>query len=231
MIHTILLMLAAPALAAETPPTGITVDGQCSRRVVPDRGAITVTADALDKDVKAAVAEATRGYERVRAAVKRLPLENMELETAEYSVREEREWQKDKTVSKGFRARMGLKVTSSSIDKLGEVIGIAAREGIRDVGALGTFLSPEKLRQEQLGCLEEAAGHARSKAEKLAAALGAKIGPVLRLAEGAGDAERPPVPMMAMMKSERMADEAAPPSVEAGKRDIATTVTATFGLR
>ncbi len=217
--------------ATPSPLQGISVEGICNRRTVPDRGAISVTADALEKDIKAAVSKATDSYERVRSAVKRLNLENMDIETSEYSVQEEKVWEKDRLVSKGFRARMGLRVTSSNIQKLGEVIAIAAKENIRDVGALSTYLSPEKLKQEQMACLEEAATHARAKADKLAAALGAKVGALVSISEIKPEGSSPHPVVMMEARAKFAADAPAAPNVEAGKQDITTTVYATFSLR
>jgi uncharacterized protein YggE len=225
------IFTSATVHAAQNSTQGITVEGICHRRAVPDRGAITITAEALEKDVKSAVSKATDTYERVRSAVKKLPLDQLEVETSEYSVQEERVWENNRQVSKGFRARMGLRVTSASIQKLGEVIAVAARESVRDVGALSTYLSPEKLKQEQMSCLEEAASHARFKAEKLAGALGAKIGALVALSEARPDSSHPmPVMMKASRESMMMADAPAP-QVEAGKQDISTTIFATFSLK
>jgi uncharacterized protein YggE len=228
----VFLFAVSPVQAASTSlPPGITVEGVCHRRTVPDRGALIVTADFLEKDIKSAVSKTTDAYEKVKTAVKRLNLENLEVETSEYSVQEERVWEKDRQVPKGFRARMGLRVTSSNIQKLGEVISIAAREGIRDVGALNTYLSSEKLKQEQMACLETAATHAHTKAEKLAAALGAKLGVLVNLTEMQPEMPRFPSPVMMKASRGDMVTDAPAPSIEAGKQDISTTVYVTFSLR
>lgn len=227
-------VLSATAAQADVAPGSldrrhIAVQGLCYRRATPDRGAIIVTAEVQDMDLKTASVQATRSYERVRDAVKKLGLEALELSTVEYSVNEVREWEKNRSVFKGFKARMGLQVSTASIQKLGDVIEIAAREQIKDVGSLTTFLSREKMMKEHLGCLQEASDNARARAEKLAAALGAKLGDVISVVEQAAlPPPARPVPMARAMS--KMAADAGP-TVEAGTQDLSVTIQANFALK
>jgi hypothetical protein len=211
----------------------ISVSGGCTRESTPDRGEITVTAETVHKDLKTATAETARTYERVREAVKKLGLKDAELATSEYSVAEARDWVKNTNVLRGFRARMGLKVSSSEIQRLGEVIAIASAEQAKDVSSLRAYLSAEKLRSEQFACLQTAAEAARAKAEKLASSLGAKVGEVVRILESL-DGSAPPMEAamasdaMPMMRAKRM--EAAP-AVESGKLQVTASVSAIFQLK
>ena len=222
------LVLVVPSHARDRE---VSVSGSCLRTVTPDRGAIVLTAEAQDKDLKAAAKDATEAYERAKKAVERLGLADLELRTVEYSLNEVREWEKNKTVSKGFRARMGLRVASSQIQRLGEVIAIGAREGLRDVGALVSFLSEEKQKKEQFECLKEAAEDARARAEKMAGALGAKVGEVVMLSESGGYQRPEPQPRAMLMEKSMAANDMAAPTVEAGRQDLHVTVQATFSLK
>jgi len=226
------VMSVLTASASDSRPVRtVSVSGSCTRSIVPDRGSIRVTAEAQDKELRSATRDAAKQYEAVRDAVKRLNLADAELTTTEYSVNEIREWEKDRQVSKGFRARMGLEVATSDIQKLGEVIAIASREGIRDVGALVSFVSRAKMRDEQAACLQAAARDAQSRAEKLAEALGAKLGEAIQIVEGGGGETEPrPRPMM-MARAMSVPDAEPAPGVESGKREITVTVSATFGLK
>jgi uncharacterized protein YggE len=210
----------------------ITVSGACLKRVTPDRGAITLTAEAQDPDLREASRQATRVHERLRDEVKKLGLKDAELQTSEYQVQEVREWAQNKSVSRGFRARMGLHVSTSEIARVGEVIAIGARQQVRDVGALQVFLSTERMRQERFACLEEAARDARRKAERLAQSLDSKLGKVETLTEIDHGGFEPPMPlMMTEMRAKGAAADMPPPSVEAGSREIRVSVNATFSLQ
>ncbi|MBS1985553.1 MAG: SIMPL domain-containing protein [Bdellovibrionales bacterium] len=226
---TLALFCAFSARADE--PRAVHVSGTCSRQAIPDRGALTLTSEATAPDLQSAAKLATQSYEKLRTDIKKLQLADVVLETSEYRLEEAREWVKDHNVSKGFRARMGLRVTSSAIERLGEVMALAATHKIRDVGSLETFLSQNKLKEEQLACLEEAARDARTRAEKLASSLGARVGEVLSLRESWNHSPSQPMPMgarggMALMKA---ADSA--PSVDAGTQTLNVNVEASFALK
>jgi hypothetical protein len=228
-----LIWVARFASAGDVPPRSISVSGHCVRTVTPDRGSILVTVDVLDKDLKSATRQAAQTYERVKQAVEKLGLADLNVSTSEYSVREDRQWENQKPVFKGYRSRLGLKVVTSSIDKMGDVIALAAREGVQDVGALQTFLSEEKLLKEQMECLKQAAENARAKADRLAVSLNARVGDVLRVAEqGAGGPVMPRHEMSVMaMDGSPMAKAMPSPSIAAGTQTLELDVEVSFGIR
>ncbi len=209
----------------------VTVSGVCKRSVVPDRGAIVVTAEFRDSDLRTASKKAQDAYERVRSQVQKMSLEDLQMRTSEYGVNQVREWEKNKMVSKGFQARMGLEVSSSQVARMGEVIALAAREGLQDVGGLRTFLSETKLLQEQTSCLQEAAQNARVKAERLASALSTKVAQVNSINESWSPVQVPPArPLSKLMMADAESSRSAP-EVEAGREDLAVTVQVVFALQ
>lgn len=217
------------SLALANTERTVSVSGMCTRQVTPDRGSITLTAEFTDHDLRDATKKATDLYGRVRDQVKRLNLPDLELQTSEYNVQEAREWEKNKMVSKGFRARMGLRVSSSAIDRLGEVISIASRQSVQDVGALTTYLSDEKTKHEQFACLQTAAENARAKADRLAASLKASVGDVVKITEEVYNPS--PSPIRPMMALKATAADAGAPQVEAQKQEVSANVQVVFGLK
>ncbi|MBU6376123.1 MAG: SIMPL domain-containing protein [Bdellovibrionales bacterium] len=223
------LLMCSSSSQAESEVRKVTVSGKCSRNVTPDRGAMVLTAEFRDDDLKTASRRATEAYERTRDAVKKLNLKDLDLKTVEYSMGEVREWEKNKSVFKGYRARMGLRVATSQVDRLGELIAIASREGLKDVGALQSFLSDSKQISEQVGCLQDAAGDARIKAEKLASSLGASLGEVLRISESGGTQDVFSPRMMTF--GSRDSEEIKAPTIEAGQQTLNLTVEVSFSLK
>ncbi len=151
--------------------------------------------------------------------------------TVEFHSEEIREWEKNKLISKGFRTRIGLRVETSDQARLGEVIEMAGREGVKQISGLNLFVSTKKMLEEKMGCLKEASEQARAKAETLAKALGAKLGEVQTIMENTSPDSPTPMPMMmaqGMMKNSAMD---AAPQIEAGKTEMTTTVQITFGLK
>lgn len=228
----LLAALFAPA-QGQARDREVSVSGTCVRQVTADRGAVTLTAQAVHDDLKTAIRMATEAYEKTLSAVKRLNLEAVDIKTSEYSVAEWKEWENKRSVFKGYRARMGMRVASASIQRLGEAIAIAAREGLTDVGELTLFVSSEKALQERLACLEEAAQNARTKADRLAKTLNAAIGEAVSISEE--QARMPsPRPLMAMQRAkglEAAGDDISAPSIEAGGQELTVTVQVVFSLR
>jgi uncharacterized protein YggE len=224
----LVLFVANVATASEHQ---VTVSGACTRQVTTDRGSITLTSDVRDDNLKNAIRKASRQYDRAVDSIKKLKLENMDLQTTEYNVGEVREWENNKSVFKGYRARVGLTVSTSDIQRLSEVMEVGAREEIREVGRLTTFLSSDKIRKEQELCLKEAAENARSKADKLAASLGARLGSVIAISESNVST---PAPIMPMRGGETLMESkmtSAPSGVEGGKQEVSATVTASFEIK
>lgn len=225
----VVLAFGAGALGSERI---VTVSGSCTRPVTSDRGAITLTAEFTERDLQAATRKASDSYDRAREGIKRLNLSDLDLRTSEYQVAEHKEWEKDKLVSKGYRARMGIRVATSQVQRLGEVIALASREGLKEVGQLQTFLSDEKERKERIACLQDAAENARAKAEKLATSLGAKLGEAVSITEEGPSG--PVQPLFERAELRTMAPKSAemtPPQVEGGKRDITVAIRAGFRIQ
>ncbi|NDD90983.1 DUF541 domain-containing protein [bacterium] len=230
LVSGFFICLASSAFA-ESEVRKVTVSGKCSRAITPDRGAMIVTAEVRDDDLKTASRRATEAYDRTRDAVKKLNLKDLELKTVEYSMGEVREWEKSKAVFKGYRARIGLRVSTSQVERLGEVIVIATREGLKDVGALQSFLSDARQLSEQVGCLQEAAANARTKAEKLAGSLGASLGEVLRISESGSTQDVFSPRMMSFGSRDSETVPGNTPAIEAGQQTLTLAVEVSFALK
>lgn len=222
------------ALAAESSVTKqVTVNGECNHQVSPDRGSIILTVEFQNMDLTKATKQTKQSYARVSSAIKKLKLDDVNMRTSEYSVNEVTAWENKKKVNKGFRARMGLWISTSEIDRMGELIAIASKEKVQDVQSLQTYLSEEKQLLEEIACLEDAARNARQKAQKLASALNAKLGDVTTIAETGKTMPRWPqqTAMRNMYAAEAMSMSESVPQVEPGQQNLSLSVQVTFSLQ
>ncbi len=224
--------LVAFASSASAIDRTVNVSGQCLRTTIPDRGSLNIVPEFQDADIKVATRKATESYEKIKKEVQALKLANLELQTSEYSVNQQFDYIKGKSVSQGYRARMGLNVITSETARLGEVIAIASKNNVKDVGALSTFLSDEKSRDEREACLEEAIQHASAKAARMAKAAGARLGKIVSLNEEGGGIVAPPPPIaFRSMNMKAMADESqSAPSVDTATQKIQLSVNAVYFL-
>lgn len=156
----------------------VSVSGNCIKKVSPDRGTVTLVAQYTEKTAQLASQKAMATYEKIRQAVQKMNLKDVELQTSEYSVQEQFDYINNKSISKGMRASLGLQITTSEISKLGEVIALSQKFEINRVTDLSTFLSADKSKSTREDCLVEAIKNARSKAEKMAESAKAKVGNV-----------------------------------------------------
>lgn len=209
----------------------VTVSGECSMQVIPDRGSITATIDHLNKEVKIATQKTAEVYNKFKKEIENLGLKNMELKTTEYQVFEQKDWEKDKHVSKGYRARMGLNISTEEISRLGDIMNVAAKIGVTEVSSLNTYVSDSKLKSLESQCLKEAALDARKKADTLASALNAKVKEVVNITNADVSLPIPrPFERGAMMQKSMAMMDSAPPSVEAGKEKYSLKIQATFRM-
>ena len=222
-----MVFVSAQAFASGTPTTGISVSGECEHLVTPDRGSLVLTSDIVRPTIEGASREATQAYEELKSKIQALGLADLNIQTSEYSLQEATDWIKNKSVHRGYRARMGLEVATSDVKRLGEVIQTAAKLGIQDTGQLQLFLSRPKLKSERESCLTEAVHDAHAKAEKLAAAAGAHVGPARGMSESSASESDVARPMMAMNAKALAPGE---PNVVAAPQRIEVRVAVTYEL-
>ncbi|MEY4631506.1 MAG: hypothetical protein RIQ81_1626 [Pseudomonadota bacterium] len=227
-----------PPTAPVQGDSGISVSGECLRKVLQDRGAVLVASTAVHPTPKEASTKVIEAHEKVKAAVKALNLPEYTPETEGYSVEEEREFQNKKWVKKGFRATMATRFETSDIARLGEVIAAASSAGAERVGGLETFVSPEKMKSEREACLETATQNAVAKAARVAAGGGVKVGELLQVAESAGRGGyfggpqyKAAMPMMEASAVAEDSDSAPAPVVQAKAVDVSVSVTARFAVQ
>lgn len=175
---------ASPLVMAEDLRNFMSVSGECLKSVSQDRGAVTLTADFLDASAGTAAKKATRQYNDILDRVKKMNLKDAQIETSEYSVNEDFDYTpKGERKSRGFRARNGLRIETSEIERMGEVIKIGTDLGVKSISSLSMFVSQQKWKTERESCLEEAYQNAKSKADRLSRVSGVKIKGVARMDE------------------------------------------------
>lgn len=223
------LLWIATSLHAAPDVRAISVSGQCMRRVTADRGAVTLVAQFKDKNASVAAKKAADTYEKLRAAVQKLKLKDLELQTTEYTIQENFDHKNGRSISNGTQASMGLQVVTSEISRLGEVTALAPKFDIQRAEGLMTFLSREKSKAQAEECLIEAIQNARDKAAKMAKAADSSVGEVLSIDENGAPSN--PMPMMAksMMMADAVAESA--PRIESRSEEIQVSVLVKFALK
>jgi uncharacterized protein len=215
---------------AEAQPNGISVTGECMKKVTRDRGAVTVTSSIVAPSAREASQKAIQAHEKIKGSVSALKLAGLVPATAGYTVSQECSYGNAGKQCTGYRAALSTRYETPNLHDLESIVEVASAQGAEDVSQLETFVAPETLKKERDGCLEIATQNARAKAEQIARGAGVKIGKPLLLQEGSG-AERPePRIARAYAAAPMAAGGAAAPSIDAAPLDLQVSVTAVYGI-
>jgi uncharacterized protein YggE len=230
---TLLVFLSAKALAKDEKFVAVT--GECTKSLVPNRGSIQLISESLDSNPGLATQKVIESYNKTRERLKKMKIPGAEFETIEFSVNEEIDWNQGKKRSNGYKARMGLKITTSDLKILGELATVGAELKTPEIRGLSQFVAPETIKSEYESCLEEALTHAKNKAQKLAKAAGQTIGSALHIIESGGipgarpEFDRGAIGGVMKMASESMASSV--PQIESGISRLTVNIQASFELR
>ncbi|MBN1783899.1 MAG: SIMPL domain-containing protein [Alphaproteobacteria bacterium] len=207
----------------------VQVEGECLKKVSPDKGKVTFVISTLKQDAKAASKATQETYTKLLEMLKASNLENIELETTQYRVDQEHAWENKKDVFKGYRAIMGIEVQTTDIKRLGEVLAKSTAFQNVEANGFSTFVSAEGNKITREACLVESIENARKKADAMARAGGARLGRMISVQEN-NFGEREPIRMFAakaLMESEMRAT----PMIETKDQDIHIKVSVEFELR
>lgn len=228
------LILPNKALSQSVDTSGIHVTGECLKKVSQDRGAVSLGTSTQAPTAQQAAEETIKGHEKMKGDVARLGLKDFTATTESYTVNQDCSYDSGKRVCSGYRAILSTRFETSEIAKVGEIISVASKHGSQEVSQLQTFVSAELLKSEREACLEVATKNAASKAQKLAAGAGVRLGKLLSLKEGDRDERFEPIPVLrqqrAFVAAEAGAIAEGAPSIESKPQELHIVVQATYAI-
>lgn len=206
----------------------IKVKGQCFKNVAPDKASLSFYAVAVNEESGKAVEEATRIYNSTHKHIKSMNLKDMSLKTIQNSVQESFDWSNGERKFKGYRASMGLRVTTSDAKSLGKLIPKLSSFGVTRVDSIIQEVTSAQLQEAKESCLVEAVKNARAKAQKIAQASEAKLGKTLQVLEGGSTSPMQPYRMAESSRSTML--KAKSLEVEVSAQEVSLSVEASFEL-
>ena len=225
------LFLAAPA-HAETllDVRHVEVTGEASQKLVPDQATLQVTVQAEDKVLTKAKDANDAKLKKVLAVAKDAGLTDKQLQLSYSNIAPQYDYNQNssKPIFRSYVVSHTITLTLKQPEKASVLIDALTREGIDQMGGLNFGLSDEKKARDAL--LEEALANAKAKAERMAAALGAKLGKPLSIAEVGGNSPQPVRPMMARMAMAGGMAKEASPELPSGEVEINEQVQVIFAL-
>ena len=224
------LILLLPAVAAAQPvpapasEPSIAVLGEGVVNAVPDRAWITVGAESRASSARDAQ---RRNRELMNPVLDKLRAAGVPadaIRTVGYDVQYEWDYVDNRRVGRGYVARNTVDVRVDNVERVGELLEIAAGSGATNLGGVRFDLKDRASHERE--ALRLAVADARGKAEVLAIAAGRQLGGVLRIEQQGISNGPPPQPLMRVA----MAAEAGPP-IAVGQMEIRAGVTLTMSLK
>jgi hypothetical protein len=190
------LLFAAAALACaascagknEAVRTRLLVTGESDSKVPPDTAVVVLSVVTQSRGALDAQQQNARKSEAVIRAAREAAGANPEVQTSDYSLEPQRDWQGQMPRIVGYEARNSVSVTTRALDNVGAVIDAATAAGANGVDGVSFILRESNgARGKALG---DASRQAMQKAEAMAEAMGGRIVRVVEQREG-GFPERP----------------------------------------
>ena len=158
----------------------IQVSGTALINVTPDRARVELGVQSNGKTIKAVESANNLAIQQVKAALKRMGIEEKDISTDLYIIDPVYEDYDDLHI-KGYRIYNTIAVTVREVDKTSDVVAAALGAGANTVGDVQFYTTElRKYRDEARELAVKAAGE---KAQALAGAAGADIGCVLNINE------------------------------------------------
>lgn len=204
----------------------IAISGEGRVTGIPDIATIQVGLITEKSDVKTAQKENTDKLNRLIETLKKMEVEDKDIQTSYYNIYPQYDWTDGKQVLRGYQVSQGVSIKIRNLSKVGDMLGAAGEGGANQVSGLTFNIDdPEKLRQEaRLKALE----NAKEKAEALAEAAGVKLGKVVSFSEYSNS----PADYGTMLDSYGGGDfKAAAPTIESGSIDIVVTATVGYEIK
>lgn len=204
-----------------------TVSGEGKVIVPPDIAVVNVGVQANGPAVKQVQDELNRKINAVSEAVKRVGVKDADIQTSNYSIYPQYDYQTGGQRITGYQASSSLTIKVRDIDRANEVIDGATAAGANQVS--GISFDVDDKTKSQNDAREEAVAEAKRKASDAARIAGFKLGNIVNYQESFGNEPRP-VPMMAKADVSG-GPESVVKQVEPGSSEILVTVTLSYEIR
>ncbi len=207
----------------------ISVRGIGSVATPPDEAVVTVELSALEKSRQDAFRNVADRSEKLEALCAELLIEPSRRTTSGVSVAEQVEWERDRHVSKGYRA---LTRIVFRLDDPPLVARLLEESVVRvDARVDGPWWSIKRDNPAHLEARRLAALDARRKAEALAGALGARLGGIERVAEPGSEGPKVPTQGVALRAMSAAIDSPGPAiELQPGELFVEAAVEITFSI-
>jgi uncharacterized protein YggE len=211
--------------SADPAGDSVIVTGEGVLQAVPDRAWINVGAESRAPSARDAQRRNTELMTPILDKLRGTGVPPEAIRTIGYDLQYEWDFVNNRRVGRGYVARNTVEIRVDSIDRVGELLEIAAGSGATTLG--GVRFDLKNRTQLERDALKLAVQDARGKAEALAAGVGRAVDRIVRIEEQGAPAEGP----RPMFRQAAVAAADAAPPISAGQLEVRATVSLTVTLR
>jgi uncharacterized protein len=161
----------------ETGVNTLSVSSTITKEIAPDETEISLAIETLSDTALTSQEDNKKLSNAVMNDLKLTGLTEEQIETNNYFIREEKQWNKEseKYETIGYKTINNMKITLNDLSKVGKIIDVAVEAGANKVNGINFTLSEETQKREKENALFEAGQYARTKGDKIANGLGVTI--------------------------------------------------------
>jgi len=171
------LLMVVPGLGGQGPgveESGIRVMGEGKASAEPDLAVITIGVETRAGTANTAAEENSERMAQVMDALQRREIADEDIQTVDYSIRADIDWEDDERRILGYVVSNSVSVKIRDVDQVGDVLDAVTDAGANNIhGIQFTFDDPSELREQARA---EAMADAKSKAQALASLAGVGLG-------------------------------------------------------
>jgi hypothetical protein len=165
----------------------ITVTGFGKARANPDRASVNVGVIVVEEDIARAVEESNEIIARITDAVKGLGVEEADVQTTNFSIWGEEQWNREtglRMEERLYRVESTMQINVNDTEKIGRILEVSIVNGANNIYGLNFGIQdPSSLAAEaRVRALDDA----RQRAEHIAQELGVSLGEVQRAVDISG---------------------------------------------
>jgi uncharacterized protein YggE len=225
IILALQLVAVVPGLRPGGEEGGITVTGEGKVSAKPDLAVLTIGVETRASTADAAAAENTELMAQVMDALRRREIAEEDIQTVDYSIQAEIDWQDNERRILGYVVANSVSVKVRDVDQVGDVLDAVTDAGANNIhGIQFTFDDPSELREQARA---DAMADAQSKAQALASLAGVGLGKPRVISESFVQ----PVPLYLERAYEAPAGAGGAVPVSTGQLEVRVQVQVTFDIR
>jgi uncharacterized protein YggE len=199
------LTAAAGAQETRSMLRTLSLTGHGEVKAKPDLAIVTVGVVSQAATARAALTANNAAMEKVLAALKAVPIEDLDIQTSNFTVNPRYDYGENNAQPPritDYDVSNSVTVSVRNLEKLGNVLDAMVSEGSNQInGVMFTIAEPQPLEDD---ARQRAVADAERKAKVYAQAAGVTLGPLMSIAEAGG--YRPPVPIFAKEMRTQAAD-------------------------